>query len=367
MFRDDETAEAPELPPMRPSALRSAARPQFEAAPEADAEPAVGAKSQQNFLRSELDENPISKGSPQSLEALRAEFQRTLASRVDDGFVPPKPERELPGFLKPSRLLLIAIALVAGGTAAFLALQRSPAPEPAPVEIAAPAAVAPVTQVLVAKTGIPVGQRLDATMLEWQTWPDTALRPEYITDAATPEALTGMGDKVARMAFVPGEPIRSEKLGQAGRGYLSSLIQSGMRGVSVTINASSASGGFVVPNDQVDVVLTRTNELGQKTVQTLLTNVRVVAINSQLGESNPAAGGDAVDPQSAMFADSAIATLELDPEASELLINATTMGNLSLVLRPVADASKPATAGQSAANQAIRLTSPFWNPPQVQN
>lgn len=358
------------MPPMRPSAMRSAARPQFEAPPEteADAEPATGAKGQQNYLRSELDENPISKGSPQSLEALRAEFQRTLASRVDDGFVPPKPERELPGFLKPSRLALIAVALIAGGTAAFLALQRSPAPEPAPVEIAAPAIVAaPVTQVLVAKTGIPVGQRLDATMLEWQTWPDTALRPEYITDAATPEALTGMGDKVARMAFVAGEPIRTEKLGQAGRGYLSSLIQSGMRGVSVTINASSASGGFVVPNDQVDVVLTRTNELGQKTVQTLLTNVRVVAINSQLGESEPAAGSDAVDPQSGMFADTAIATLELDPEASELLINATTMGNLSLVLRPVADASKPATAGQSAANQAIRLTSPFWNPPQVQN
>lgn len=316
------------------------------------------AKEQLNQLRSELDENPISKGSPHSLEALRAEFQRTLQSRVDDGSANAGPT--LPGFLKPSRILLILVALIAGGTAAYLALQRpaTPVAEPAIVEQAAPVETVPMTQVLVASQDIGMGERLTEDTLQWQEWPTASVRAEFITSEATPEAIADMGGSVARSAILAGEPIRREKLGQAGEGFLSGVLEDGKRGVSTTIRAVASSGGFVVPNDRVDVVLTRSTPLGDRVSQTILSNVRVLAINAQLGASEGEAA--TATPQSGMFADTAIATLELDPSEAELLINATGMGDLSLMLRPIADATRVPAAGDGATNQAIRLSSPFW-------
>lgn len=358
VFRDDDESEEKGFLPQRPSLLRKPLEPvgdDYDTGPAAAASPA---KEQQSYLRSELDENPITKGSPHSLEALRAEFQRTLQSRVDDGSANAAPT--LPGFLKPSRILLILVALVAGGTAAYLALQRpaEPAPE-AIVEQAAPVVeVIPMTQVLVASKDIGMGQRLTDEMLQWQEWPTANVRPEFITSEATPEAITDMGGSVARSEILAGEPIRAEKLGQAGQGFLSGVLEGGKRGVSFNIRADSASGGFVVPNDRVDVVLTRQTPAGDQVSQTILHNVRVLAINAQLGATE--AEAETATPESGLFSDNAIATLELDPSQAELLINASGMGSLSLMLRPITDATKAPTAGESAINQSIRLSSPFW-------
>lgn len=363
VFRDDEPAD--DEPAARPSLLRRKPEPvglDFDRPgnDEFDA-PASGAKEQLSYLRSELEENPISKGSPHSLEALRAEFQRTLASRVDDGSADAGPT--LPGFLKPSRIILILVALIAGGAAAFLALQRpaAPVPEPVVIEQASPVVEAPpMVQVLVARENIGMGSRLTEANLEWQDWPESAIREEFITSAATPEAITDMGGSVARSAILAGEPVRREKLGPAGQGFLSGVLEGGKRGVSFNIRADSASGGFIVPNDRVDVVLTRGMPDGSQLSQTILTNVRVLALNAQFGAPESTETSQEPTPASGAFADGAIATLELDPREAELLINATSMGSLSLMLRPIADATAPANAAESAANQAIRLSSPFW-------
>jgi pilus assembly protein CpaB len=122
----------------------------------------------------------------------------------------------------------------------------------------------------------------------------------------------------------------------------------------------------VLPNDHVDVVLTRVSDLGQDS-HTILSDVRVLAINTRLGNGPAGAQPDASqDPGSQAFADKAIATLELDPTQSEVIINATSLGRLSLVLRPTLD-TPPASAtadapsdNERAANAAIRLSSPFW-------
>jgi len=94
--------------------------------------------------------------------------------------------------------------------------------------------------------------------------------------------------------------------------------------------------------------------------------VRVLAINTRLG-AGPAADASTEnqDPSTQAFADKAIATLELDPTQSEVIINATTLGRLSLVLRPTVDsvpagAADAASDGERSANAAIRLSSPFW-------
>jgi pilus assembly protein CpaB len=111
----------------------------------------------------------------------------------------------------------------------------------------------------------------------------------------------------------------------------------------------------------VDVVLTRASELGGKSSQTILHNVRVLAIDARLGGAGQPreAGTDemSVGPEAEVFHDGAIATLALDPRQAEVIINATASGQLSLILRSVTDFAE---VDRSDINQKIRMTSPFW-------
>ena len=263
------------------------------------------------------------------------------------------------GGLRFSRVLLIGVAILAGGVAAWLALGREPEPMPAPV-IEAPAAPLPLPtlEVLVTRAAIPPGTRLSADLLEWQKWPEETIRSEYITSTATPEAIAEFGSSVARSEIIAGEPIRREKLGLAGSGYLSAILTPGKRAVSVAVEAKSASGGFIVPDDHVDVVLTRM--VGNEQVsRTILTDARVLAINARLGGTAPE-GDPTATPQDGQFSNTALTTLELDAAQAELIVNASSGGILSLILRPLADTMDKVDPTEEAANQTIRLTSPFW-------
>src|SRR5690606_28985389 len=95
------------------------------------------------------------------------------------------------------------------------------------------------TQILVARAPIGMGERLNPQVVEWQDWPEGAVRPEYVTISAMPEAPTELTDAVARFEFFPGEPIREAKLVRADQGYLSAVLAEGMRGVSVGVTAVS--------------------------------------------------------------------------------------------------------------------------------
>lgn len=260
---------------------------------------------------------------------------------------------------KPARLILLAVALGAGGLAAALVSQSAPQQ----VAAAVVAEIAPVTgtKILVASQAIGIGEQLSERSIAWQDWPSASVRPEYITQDAKPEAIANMAGTMARFELFVGEPIREDKLAREAQGYLSAVLQTGMRGVSVSVSAQSAAGGFIVPNDHVDVVLTRptiTNQLSE----TILSNVRVLAINTRLGERG--ATGAPVDPdnpRAEIFADQAIATLELDQTQAEIIINAATGGSLALVLRSMSDFANPGDIAERNTNQAIRLSSPFWN------
>ncbi len=256
--------------------------------------------------------------------------------------------------MKPARIILLIVALVAGGLAAFLVTRGG---RPAPQQVVSTEVVEEAkTQVLVAKSAIGIGQRLNAETLEWQDWPETAVRPEYVTIATMPEAPQELTGAVVRFEFFPGEPIREAKLVRADQGYLSAVLSEGMRGVSVGVSAVSSAGGFVIPNDHVDVVLTTQTETGQQS-EVILSNVRVLAIGKRLGELGATGGQE--DPQATgttpvTFDSSTIATLELDPGQAETLINAATLGQLSLTLRSVVDFNKgPAIAADT--NPTVRL------------
>ena len=257
--------------------------------------------------------------------------------------------------MKPARIILLLVALVAGGLAAFLVTRGG---RPAPQQVVQTELVQEAkTQILVAKTPIGVGERLSVASLEWQDWPEGAVRPEYVTISAMPEAPVDLTGAVARFEFFPGEPIREAKLVRADQGYLSAVLAEGMRGVSVGVSAVSSAGGFVVPNDHVDVLLTTQTQSGQQS-EVILSNVRVLAIGTRLGEMGASGGQE--DPNSpaptpVTFDNATIATLELTPGQAETLINASTLGQLSLALRSVVDFNNSTVAEASGSNQAVRL------------
>ncbi len=317
------------------------------------------------------------KGEKKGLDALRAEVQRTLVT--SDGDVISGPGQFWRTMLKPSRLALLAIALIAGGVAAYFAAsldQGTPAPEPV-VEVAEPVAPpppppAPVMQILVASAPIAMGGRLSAATVEWKNWPTDAMRDDYITNEAVPAAIDEMAGSIARFEFFPGEPIRAQKLVAPGDGYLSAVLAPGELGVSIQVQADVAAGGFIQPNDHVDVLLTQA-VAGRQVAQTVLSNVRVLAIAHRLGEVGvpPTAEGDEEsnpdEPSDegtapATFSDGVIATLALDSDQAKIITSARNSGSLSLILRSISDFSTPRATDfeQQNANQQIRLTSPFW-------
>jgi pilus assembly protein CpaB len=255
--------------------------------------------------------------------------------------------------MNASRIILLVVALVAGGLAAFLATRGS-APQTT-VETRTQVVEEQKVKVLVAKDSIGVAQRLTKDTIEWQDWPELAVRPEYITEAAFPDAVTQMSDAVARFEIFAGEPISDLKLVRSNQGYLSAVLEKGMRGVSVPVRADAAAGGFVVPNDRVDVVLTRGG-----ISQTILANVKVLAIGARLGQVNTVKKGEEAENTNAAevttFSGGTIATLELTPSQGELIINATRLGQLSVVLRSISDfAQTDADTLRNETSRAIRM------------
>ena len=255
--------------------------------------------------------------------------------------------------MKPARIILLIVALVAGGLAAFLVTRGSPAPETVTTTELVQEAK---TKILVARNPIGVGERLSAASVEWQDWPEGAVRSEYVAISTMPDAPETLAGAVARFEFFPGEPIREAKLVRADQGYLSAVLSEGMRGVSAEVTAASSAGGFIVPNDHVDVLLTTNTDEGQQS-KVILSNVRVLAIGQRLGELG-ATGGQS-DPNTpaptpTTFTDSTIATLELTPGQAETLVNASTAGELSLALRSVVDFNKAGSEGPGSS-QTVRL------------
>lgn len=254
--------------------------------------------------------------------------------------------------MKPTSIVLLLVALIAGGLAAFLATQQS-----GPVQVVqGPTTVVQEakTQVLVAVAPIGVGERLSPKTVEWADWPEGAVRDDYVSIATRPDALNDVTGAVARFEIFAGEPIIEQKLVRTGQGYMSAVLDKGKRGISVAVEAASASGGFIMPNDHVDVVSSRQAATGLIS-ETIVHNVKVLAINLRLGETG--ASGKPEDPESpnAAFQSRSIATLELDPEQGEAVINAAQVGTVSLSLRSIADFAPGTEDARRKSNQNIRL------------
>ena len=280
------------------------------------------------------------------------------------------------------RITVLIVAAVAA-IGLFLIVQRMAArkPAPAPIVAAAPAPK-PTVQVLTAKRDLPIGTRISPTDLGWQAFPSEAINAAWITGGATPETTgASLRDKAAKTAalmigdsgpmqavlgaivrepLLSGEPVVERKIVKGGQGgYMSVVLQPGMRAVSVPVNVESGAGGFILPGDRVDVVMSRKLEgaasvgpisIGSASAsvaaETVLQNVRVLAIDQQV---QPAKDAKTIV--------GAAATLEVPASDVELLVKAKAAGELVLSLRSYADlGARVGQAGVDAsASQMVRI------------
>jgi pilus assembly protein CpaB len=191
------------------------------------------------------------------------------------------------------------------------------------------------TEVLVAAKELGLGEKLSDGALTWRAWPVDSIQEGMITKEAQPDAIEKFATGRARAPIYSGETIIEKKIVQAGdKGFLASMLPKGMRAISVAISERSSAGGFILPNDRVDVILTKkaSADGGTQLVtsETVLTNVRVLAVNQNYGKQEE--GTDTIS-----VAEGKTATLELTARQSEVIAQVESMGELSLALRSIAE------------------------------
>lgn len=236
--------------------------------------------------------------------------------------------------MKVARLVVAGIAVVAGLGAAVLIGGGGGTPPPAPEPVAAPEVRGPeLTDVLVAVAPIPIGGTLGPQNIGWTRWPQEAVQPYFVVRPAKPDALKELSGAITRAPFQQGEPINQSRLIQGDRGgFLAAMLPVGMRAIAIPISQETGAGGFILPNDRVDVLLTRRDRSGGQDnflSEIILTNVRVLAIDQTIQERD---GEKVVVGKTA--------TLELEPRQTETIALAKQLGELSLALRSLADAPR---------------------------
>ena len=240
--------------------------------------------------------------------------------------------------MKAARLIVLGVALAAGGVAAMLA-RGGGQPEP-PKEAAAPPPPPPLAtvEVLVAKTDLGVGQTVGGGDIGWQTWPAASANASFIKKTDRPDAVQEFVGAIVRSSVAAGEPIRDAKVvGAKGAGFMAAILPRGMRAISLDVSPDTGAGGFILPNDHVDVLLTRHDKTAEKSggveklvTETILKNVRVLAVDQTVEEKD---GKKVVIGKTA--------TIELDPQQAELLALSRQLGTLSLTLRSILDSQSP--------------------------
>ncbi|MEI9996309.1 MAG: Flp pilus assembly protein CpaB [Rhizomicrobium sp.] len=238
------------------------------------------------------------------------------------------------------RMLVLGLAVVAAIAAIFVMRSLMGGGTPKAAAIAPPAPSVEVAEVLVASQPLQPGQALNATVVHWQKWPKAGVDGTFITHADTPNLETALTGTVVRAPIVEGEPITNTKFvhGDAA-GFLAATLEPGMRAVSIPITTESGAGGFILPNDRVDVIMSEqiSDSPRRFSARVVLTNIRVLAMDQTYKQDKD---------QKVVLAKSA--TLQLSPAQASMIVKAQAAGPLSLALRALGDNSGPAPL---AANQ----------------
>ncbi|MEM1364133.1 MAG: Flp pilus assembly protein CpaB [Pseudomonadota bacterium] len=237
--------------------------------------------------------------------------------------------------MKVSRLIPVAVAVVAAGGAGLVAMNLVNQPQ----VVVDQGAVAvqperPTVGILVASDDFDMGNRVNDTNVRWEEWPEETVNanPDFVRIDENPGALETYIDYIALSNVISGEPVTSKKFASAENGFMSALLPPGKRAMATEISLTTGAGGFILPNDHVDVLMTRNLESTgganeASATEVLFENVRVLAIGQTIREED---GSPVVEGSTA--------TLELTPRQTQLLTAARAYeGTLTLALRSLSD------------------------------
>lgn len=226
--------------------------------------------------------------------------------------------------------------MAAAGGAGYIAKNMAAAPPPKVVMEKGPSQPeVALTEVAVLRRDLPMGGKIE-DHLRWQPWPTDAITDNFITKSTDPSAIEDLQGSVARIPMLTGEPVQRSKLVNKGDSFMSSILPAGKLAVATRVAADTQAGGFILPNDFVDVIMTRRAAEGAGgaegfVTETILKNIRVLAIDQAIQvdqEGNRTKVGDT-------------ATLELTPQQAEIITVASQMADrLTLALRSINDVNQ---------------------------
>ncbi|RDV03906.1 Flp pilus assembly protein CpaB [Undibacter mobilis] len=229
--------------------------------------------------------------------------------------------------MRASTFVMVGFALVFGVIAVFIAQVWLANQANRQVEAVAPQA--PARTVVVAKQPLRYGAELTAAMLEELPWPSEAAPVGAF--AKIGDVLKG-GRRIVLSAIEAHEPVLGVKItGPGERATLSALVKPGMKAVTIRVNDVEGVGGFVLPGEYVDIVLTRSIDKGQATTEIVLQNRRVLAVDQS------------ADERATKAAVAKSVTLEVDTVEAQKVWLASTVGNLSLLLRKAGETAQVRT------------------------
>ena len=251
--------------------------------------------------------------------------------------------------MNTQRVIVLGIALVAAGAAAFMVRSLLGGGTPAVEARPAPPPIA-MSEVLVASSNLQPGQKLTPDLVRWEKWPTSSVDTSFITHAAVGSPEEAVKGTVVRAPILAGQPIVNTSIvhGDAA-GFMAAMLTPGTRAVSIVISAESGAGGFILPNDRVDVILTRKFDGTPPRVasKAILSNVRVLAVDQTSTQAK--------DTKTVI---GKTATVELTPEQAELISSAQGAGQLSLALRPLGDNQTVDTAADKRRKKYVDNAGP---------
>jgi pilus assembly protein CpaB len=273
--------------------------------------------------------------------------------------------------MNPVRLAILLVAAVAAIGLALLLRNMAGKPKASTSAVATAPAKA-MARVLTAARDLPVGTRLSAADMSWQSWPVDNLNAAYITDGVKPmvkpagpagaaetattaakdlisgggEAMQALAGSIVKDAILKGEPILARKIVKGGQGgFMSVVLTPGMRAMSIPINAETGAGGFIQPGDRVDLLTSHQEQKKDSSGQgfatkVVVSNVRVLAVDQS---TDPAKNGKSIV--------GATVTLEVPAVYAEAVAEAKARGGAVLALRSYADIG--GGAGQTTTAAAV--------------
>lgn len=251
---------------------------------------------------------------------------------------------------KIARIFVLLVSLGAGyETFRFVMASEETSAAPAPVQIVRE----PQAEVLVASRDIPLGGKLTDQDVTWAEWPENGVPNGAVTKKAGGgvELVNFMGS-IARSPIYSGEPIRSERLIQSDKGYMATMLPKGKRAIAVRVEQETSAGGFILPGDKVDLILSREVEGVGVASETILENIRVLAIDSTT----------AGEQEQKNLSPKRTATLELTLFQSEVVVQAQQVGSIALALRSAEDSADNAEVAERHRSQVfVRVQPDHWS------